>query len=70
MKGGARPGAGRKRGPEGLRVTFTCKVLPSTRERIKELKKQGVYIGELMDKWVREYDTAKFIRDFEKEFGD
>ena len=22
-----------------------------------------------MDKWVREYDTAKFIRDFEKEFG-
>ena len=57
MKGGARPGAGRKR----LRVTFTCKVLPSTRERIKELKKQGIHIGELMDEWVRDYA---------QEFGD
>ena len=61
MKGGARPGAGRKRGSEGLRVTFTCKVLPSTRERIKELKRQGIHIGELMDEWVRDYA---------QEFGD
>ena len=60
-KGGARQGAGRKRGPEGLRVTFTCKVLPSTRERIKELKRQGIHIGELMDEWVRDYA---------QEFGD
>ena len=46
---------GRKASSEGRRVSFSCRVLPSTREAIRKLKDKGVPIGEIVDRAVREY---------------
>ena len=54
-QGGSRAGAGRKASSEGRRVSFSCRVLPSTREAIRMLKDRGVPIGEIVDRAVREY---------------
>ena len=48
-RGGARPNAGRK-AVDGLRVTYTCRVKPATRETIREMKEAGISIGDLLDK--------------------
>ena len=48
-RGGARPNAGRK-AIDGLRVTYTCRVKPATREVIREMKAAGISIGDLLDK--------------------
>lgn len=52
--GGRREGAGRK-ASHSKRVTVTVRVLPETRERIAELKKDGVLIGKLVDDAVAEF---------------
>lgn len=49
-RGGARPGAGRKRKAEdGTRVNFTVQVAPITRQRITALREKGVLLGEAID---------------------
>ena len=48
-RGGARPNAGRK-AVDGLRVTYTVRVKPATREIIREMKAEGISIGDLLDK--------------------
>ena len=48
-RGGARPNAGRK-AVDGLRVTYTVRVKPATREIIREMKAAGISIGDLLDK--------------------
>lgn len=47
-RGGARPGAGRK-AEGGKRVTYTCRVLPSTRDTLREMKGAGIRIGVILD---------------------
>lgn len=52
-RGGARPGAGRKRKAEdGTRVNFTVMVSPATRQRIDALREKGVLLGEAIDDLV------------------
>ena len=71
MRGGARKGAGRKAVTPGeIRVHFSCRISPRTAATIKELKAQGVTIGRIIDKAIENYSAAKFLRDFENEFGD
>lgn len=48
-RGGARPGAGRK-APRGKRVTVTARVLPETKETIREMRAAGISIGDVLDK--------------------
>ena len=52
-KGGARPGCGRKV-EDVNRVTMTCRVLPETRERARQLKARGVRLGRLVDSAIEE----------------
>jgi len=52
-RGGARPGAGRKRKTEaGARVNFTVMVSPATRQRIDALRDKGVLLGEAIDGFI------------------
>ena len=48
MRGGARPGAGRKR-TDGKRVTVTARVSPRTKEVLKAMKAEGMGIGKILD---------------------
>lgn len=55
--GGRRSGAGRPpESPEGTRVYINCKVLPSTREKIrragKDLGSQGKAVDAAFENWV------------------
>ena len=47
-RGGARPNSGPK-APDGVRVTYTCRVLPSTRDTLREMKEAGIRIGVILD---------------------
>lgn len=52
-RGGARPGAGRRRKAEdGTRVNFTVMVSPATRQRIDALRDKGVLLGEAIDGFI------------------
>ena len=51
--GGKRPGAGRPKGPETVRITF--QVEPETRDAARYLRRQGVDVKGLV---VREIRTA------------
>lgn len=54
MRGGARPGSGRKSsGP--TRVTFTVRVKPETKEILMRMKDKGVCIGVEIDRLAQEW---------------
>lgn len=59
--GGARPGAGRK-AIDGKRVTYTVRVKPATLEIIREMKAEGVSIGDLIDKECFIWKLRKDVR--------
>ena len=60
-RGGARPNAGRK-AVDGLRVTYTVRVKPATREIIREMKAEGISIGDLIDKECFIWKLRKDVR--------
>ena len=60
-RGGARPNAGRK-APGGKRVTYTVRVKPATREIIREMKAEGISIGDLVDKECFIWKLRKDVR--------
>lgn len=47
-RGGARPNAGRK-AENSKRVTYTCRVLPRTKDTLREMRAKGISIGALLD---------------------
>ena len=47
-RGGARVGAGRK-APDGKRVTVTARVLPETKETLREMKDEGCSLGRIIE---------------------
>lgn len=53
MRGGARPGSGRKQSEES-RVNLTVRVSKETRDRIAVLRSSGVKIGEQVDAMIDE----------------
>ena len=62
-RGGARPGAGRKRKAEdGTRVNFTVLVAPITRQRITALREKGVLLGEAIDDLVAQLASRNGIQ--------
>lgn len=68
-RGGKRQGAGRKAViPGEVRVNFSCRVSPKTKETIARLKAEGITIGEIIDRAIANYDTAKFMREFEETY--
>lgn len=70
-RGGNRPGSGRKAiTPGEVRLPFSCRVSPKTKETIARLKAEGITIGEIIDRAIARYDTAKFMRDFEQDYLD
>ena len=56
--GGARPGAGRK-AVNGKRVTVTARVLPSTREILREMKAEGSSLGRIIDSIALAWKESK-----------
>ena len=57
-RGGARPGAGRKR-TEDARVILSCRVAPSTRAALEQLaEREQVGIGVALDKLCQSFRTA------------
>lgn len=58
MRGGARPGSGRKSsGP--TRVTFTVRVKPETKEILMRMKDKGIGIGAEIDKLAQEWESRQ-----------
>ena len=53
-RGGARPNAGRK-AVNGKRVTVTARVLPETKETLREMKAEGISIGRILDRKAEDY---------------
>lgn len=52
-RGGARPGAGRRRKAEdGARVNLTVMIAPETRRRATALREKGVLLGEAIDGFI------------------
>ena len=49
--GGARPNAGRK-APDGAKVTATFRISRQARERLRELKAQGVATSKLIEDFI------------------
>ena len=48
--GGKRPGSGRKKIPEGARVTLNARVLPSTLAALRQLSDtSGLSLGKVLD---------------------
>lgn len=58
-RGGARPGAGRKKGED--RVTYTIKISPTTRDIIIHAKERGVAIGKLLDELITDWWNRNFV---------
>ena len=54
--GGKRAGAGRKEvSQEKKRVQISISVAPVTKQRITDLRQQGIRVGEVVDELIREY---------------
>lgn len=51
-RGGKRPGAGRKMFSGTPRVTISARVAQETKERLEQLRKEGIHTGLLLDKLV------------------
>lgn len=51
-RGGKRPGAGRKMFSGTPRVTISARVAQETKERLEQLRKEGIPTGLLLDKLV------------------
>ena len=51
-QGGKRPGAGRKMFSGTPRVTISARVAQETKERLEQLRKEGIPTGLLLDKLV------------------
>lgn len=57
-RGGSRPNSGPK-APDGKRVTYTCRVLPATRDTLREMKEAGIRIGVILDSVAISWKEAK-----------
>ena len=69
-RGGARPGAGRKR-TEDARVVLSCRVAPSTRVILEELANQKkIGIGAVLDDLCELYNAATNVAAFEMRYGE
>lgn len=51
MRGGTRPGSGRKASPL-KRITIAARVTEATREQIQELKAEGYQCGKIVEEGV------------------
>jgi hypothetical protein len=60
-RGGARPGAGRKAKDGQKRVTITLRVLPSTRELIRQMRSEGIRMGEMVDTFADAWASHKHL---------
>lgn len=60
-RGGKREGSGRKAiHPAEKRVQMSISVAPETKEKLSALRKNGVVIGKLIDRWTEDFcDSAK-----------
>jgi hypothetical protein len=60
MRGGARPGAGRKAiHPEQRRVTLGARVTPQTKEWLADMaEEQGVTIGRIIEELVASFKES------------
>lgn len=50
--GGKRPGAGRRMQSDSPRVVISARVAQETKERLDQLRKEGIQTGQLIDKLV------------------
>ena len=51
-RGGKRPGAGRRMYSDSPRVVISARVAKETKERIDQLRKEGISTGQLIDQLV------------------
>ena len=51
-RGGKRPGAGRRMYSDSPRVVISARVAQETKERLDQLRKEGIPTGQLIDRLV------------------
>ena len=58
-RGGKRPGAGRRMQSDSPRVVISARVAKETKERLDQLRKEGIHTGQLIDKLVSGFQKTE-----------
>lgn len=58
-RGGQRPGAGRKAGPNGAKVMISCRIDQCTKQIIERWQEKGYTVGSLIDMAIATIDEER-----------